>query len=276
MMKSWQITGVSVLAIGLFLGLASPALAAPDWAASQAHQLQPNKLLRGEVVSIDEDEAFFVIKSGWWQVTVLVDDETEYFKASVPQQAVSLASRVMEQHAEGLGFGQRLRSLVAKVLPIPQRVAAVVSHQLKLRPQIQERVESGEQAGQRLGAVEKLCPFVEGATFADITVGSRVVVMVVPGEDGPLAKRVSILEPTTYDRIRGTITDISSEGEDKTVTIDPFDDGSEVTLNYNEATRFVLHGATELKLDDCVGAVYSEDMTAQVVFMLPEAPELTE
>ena len=59
--------------------------------------------------------------------------------------------------------------------------------------------------------LKQLWHFGEEATFDDITVGNKVVVWLAPETDGYLAKIVTIIEPTTYARINGTITSVEVE-----------------------------------------------------------------
>ncbi len=181
-MRIWKVALVLVLALGLVLGVASPALAAPPWASPPLEAPPPSRVIRGEVVSIAD--ASFVVRSGWYEVAVSVDGETEYFKASVPAGALALAVHLVkpvELSPEGLGLRQRLHRLVAGVLA---SVPSLVRNRQQLRQQIREE----------LGVGGLLSPFGEEATFNDIEPGSRVVVWAVSDEDKPLAKRVVITD----------------------------------------------------------------------------------
>jgi len=120
-----------------------------------------------------------------------------------------------------------------KVL-IPRKVAALARYRPELKRQNQEKLE----------LAERFRRFTQKATFDDIAVGARVAVRAVPGEDNPLAKLVLIIEPTTYKRVIGTITDVSLVN--KTITIAPADGNNDIILNYNEKTRFILRGTTKL------------------------------
>jgi len=263
-----KIAGVLALALSLVLGLASPALAAPpNWAPPQAGNMLP-ALLMGEVVEIDTSPQIFVIQSGWWEVTVSVDGETQYYKASVPAKAVPLAKQLMElgQESQGrLGLQKWLHSLVGRAgsffrAVVPWGAPGLVKHQPEL----------GEQGQGTPGLGRWLRPFGEEATFDDITVGSQVVVRAVPGKGNPVAKLVIIVEPTGYGRVVGTITDISSA--DKTITIAPDDGGEEIVLSYDEETCFILRGIVGLEEGQRVRAIYdAEDMIAKVVFAPVEA-----
>jgi hypothetical protein len=260
-MKVLKIVGVLALALSLVFGLASPALAAPPhWTPPQVGYMPPAVLV-GEVVSVDEGKTFFVIQSGSREVTVSVDSDTRYYEALVPWRAIPPARIMMElgqESQEGLGLGQRLHSFVGKAgslfkALVPWGVPGLVRHQLELP------------AGEETGLLEWLHPFGEEATFDDITVGSQVVVRASPGEDNPLAKLVIIIEPIGYGRVVGTVTDISTE--DKTITIDPIGEDGEITLSYNERTRFVLCGVPGLEVGQRVRVIYDvEEMMANLVF----------
>ncbi len=93
-MQVLKIAGVSILALGLVLGVALPGLAAPGSAPPQASDMPP-KVLRGKVASIEENQEF-VIQSGEQELTISVDDDTKYYKLCVPGRIVSLAWHRME------------------------------------------------------------------------------------------------------------------------------------------------------------------------------------
>jgi hypothetical protein len=253
-MKVWKIALVSVLALGLVLGVASQALAAPPWAsppwASPPLEVPPPpRIIRGEVVSIAD--ASFVVRSAWSEVTVLVNDETEYLKASAPPGALSLSLRPgepAEPGPQGFGFMQRLRHLVGGALA---SVPALVRNRLELRERVREE----------LGVTGGLCPFAEEASFEDIEVGSVVAVWAVPDGDDPLARRVVISKPIEYHHVVGTINGLDSE----TITI-MTDGGESIVLSYDEETHFILRGSFSLEVGDSVRAVYDgEDMVKLVI-----------
>jgi len=242
-MRTWKIAGVSVLSLGLVLGLALPALAAPpDWAPPQAGHVSP-KLLRGEVIEVDEGKTFFIIQSRGQEVTISVDSDTQYFKVSVPRGVPALAKHqlgLVEQVQENSG----------------------------LRQQAQARLELRLENQEGFGVGRWLRPFGEEASFDNIAVGSRVVVRTAPGNGNPLAKLVFIIEPTGCGHILGTITDISSG--DKTIIIAPADGGDDVVLSYGDRTHFILRGAPGLEGGELVRVVYDEEKMAKVVSMVVE------
>ena len=266
-MKVLKVAGVSVLALILVLGLASPALAAPDGVPPEASNMPP-KILMGEVVSIDEAEKIFVIQSRGEELTISVNGDTQYLKAPIPRVVLPLARRLMglrQQSQERLGLRRWLHPFAGRAglffeAPVPWKVPALARYRVELR-----------QGWERLGLMRWLRPFAEEATFDDIAVGTQVVVRAVPAEDSPVAKLVIIIKPTGYGCILGAITDISPE--DKTLTIAPADGGTDIVLSYSEGTRFILRGITELEEGQLIRAVYdAEDMIAKVVFVPVEVP----
>jgi len=97
-MKILKIAGVSILALGLVLGLALPATAANNSASPQASNLPP-KILAGKVISIDEGKTHFVIQGRGQEFTISVNSDTEYSK--VPCQNTSLLIRNRVQSRQG-------------------------------------------------------------------------------------------------------------------------------------------------------------------------------
>jgi len=262
-MKVWKIAIVITLALGLTMGVALPGLAAPDATTPPEDEAMP-KTLRGSVVGIDDNQEFFVIQSGEKELTITVDDNTKYFKLTMPRRAVASAQyrigprQLGDQEGAGTGEGPRLTRAQNQGLT-------------------QNRLTLGEGKGllkNQLGNLMQLRRFGEEAAFNDITVGARVAVRVVPGEDKPVAKLVFIMKPAAYKRIIGTITDISTA--DKTITIAPADGSSDIILNYNEETRFILRGITKLEEGQSVRAIYDAEMLARAVFAPIEAPEPAE
>jgi hypothetical protein len=93
MPKVLIIAGVSVLALGLVLGLALPALAAAPWADDSQ-----TRVVRGEVLSVGDQE--FVIQSGEQELTISVDGNTKYFRLCVPGRIMALARHQIELRAQ--------------------------------------------------------------------------------------------------------------------------------------------------------------------------------
>ncbi len=263
-MKVLKIAGVSILALGLALGAASPILAASGSASPQASDTS-TKVLQGEVVSIDEaGQEFFVIQSGEEEITISVDSETKYFKAPVAKQAVTMTQSRMElrqlEKTEGVEADQK---------PILRRVRA--------REQATESALRCQDEGARQQLRNELtetCPLGQEASFEDIAIGNRVVVRTVLGEDNPLAKVVMIIKPTAYKHVTGTITDISPSA--KTITIAPADGSDNVILGYSEKTRFTLRGSPRLEEGQSAGAVYDNKMIAKRVSAPIEVTEATD
>jgi hypothetical protein len=245
-MKVWKIALVLVLALGLVLGVASPALAAPPWASPPQDTPPSPRMIRGEVVSIAD--ASFVVKTGWSEVTVLVDNETAYFKTPARPGAFSSA----EPGTEGLGLRLRLR-LHRLVAGVPTPVRALVQNRLEVREQVR-----GE-----LGVRRLFSPFGEEATFADIEVGSWVSVWAVPEGDNLVARRVVIMEPVEYHLVVGSV--IGLDSENITITTDA---GEIITLSYDEETRIILRGSISLEVGQQVRAVYDEEGVARLVVVV--------
>ncbi len=258
-MKVLKITVLLTLARSLVLGATLPALAVSDAVAPQASDFPDNseppawgkilpRILRGEVVSIDAGEEFFVIQSGEQEHTIAVGEGTKYFIVSAPRRTIALArSRMAPMAVEN-------QELAPNLLPLGEGRG------------ILKRLQ---------GILQRLRPLGEKATFNDIEVGDKVVVWMVPGEDKPTAKLVLIMKPADIGRIAGNITGVS----DDSITIDPINDGDEVTLEYNEDTIFILKGFTRVEEDagQFAHAVYNtETMVAKLVRVRTEAPEPTE
>lgn len=198
MPKVLIIAGVSVLALGLILGLALPALAAPDEAPLWAGDSKV-EVVRGEVLSVGDQE--FVIQSGEQELIISVDGNTKYFKLCVPGRIMALARHQIELRAQNQ-------------LPPPEDVGTPRLQRVRLK------------LLHRLG---------ERAEFSDIEVGDRVAVWLAP-EENNLAQRVLIIKPTTYAHVSGTITDISpsaititpADGEPVTLS---YNESTEFVLN---------------------------------------------
>ncbi len=235
MSKVLTIAGVSILALGLVLGLALPALAAPPaWARPGADDSQI-VVVKGKVSAVDEANQKFVIQSGEQELIISVDDDTKYFKLCVPGRIISLARHRME-----LVQQNQLPPLEDVDMPKLQRAK-----------------------------LKRLRPFGEGAEFSDIAVGDRVAVWLAPQENGNLAERVLIIKPTTYARVSGTIS-VPLAGE--TITITP-DGGVAVTLDYNEGTVFILNGFITVEEGQYAHAIYdSDNMVTKRVVVYQEVP----
>jgi hypothetical protein len=221
MSKAITLTGVSILVVALVLGMAVPALAAPNSAPPMVGNSE-NELLRGEVISIGDQE--FTIQSDEEELTISVDEDTRYYLA-VPGQAALVRQRFelhqqsqLELRAQG-GNGRGLQNWVQATLEIRNRV------------RLQDRLTQMKRMP-RLGlcCLRGLYSFGEQAEFADIAVGDGVVVL---AEDN-LARVVMIIKPIAYAAVSGTVSDIDSSF----ITIDS-DDGPRLTLLYDEDTVFV-------------------------------------
>ena len=253
-MKIWKIAVVVTLAAALVLGVTLPGLAASDETVPQTADCWP-RLLKGEVLSVDEVEPkSFVIQAGEEGLTILVDENTRYFMLYPPKELLGLAQQRMGLRQQN----QERARVIEPAVPMQLRAVGQV-------PQPKGILEH-----QRAN-LKQLWHFGEEATFDDITVGNKVVVWLAPETNGYLAKIVTIIEPTTYARVTGTITDVS----DDFITIEPVSGGDEVPLEYNESTTFILKGFTSAEAEQFACAVYNtETMMAKVVRVWPEAPQL--
>jgi hypothetical protein len=170
-MKVLKIAGVSILALGLVLGVALPGLAASDSASLQASNILP-EVLRGRVVSIDDDQGFFVIQSGEQKLTISVDDDTKYFRLYVPERLTALLRHRMQLMQPEV----QIESVINQTPQLKKRAMEILKHQ---RPNLKQLRCLGEEA-----------------TFGDIAVGDRLEVRAMWGENSYLAKTVVIMKPT--------------------------------------------------------------------------------
>jgi hypothetical protein len=258
MSKVLTIAGVSILVLGLVLGVALPGLAAPDEAPPEADDFQIG-IVKGKVIDVDEEyQEYFKIQSGEDELTISVDENTKYFKLGVPGRIVSLVRHWMQfrnQNQEEIGApdGQDMG------LGLQNRVRArdLVQNQVRLRLQNQiSQPETVPLPEPQQAKLKRLHPFGEESEFSDIEVGDRVVVWLADVADGDyLAKRALIIKPTIYASVSGTI-DVNSDEE--TITITP-DEGDPVTLFYNDSTVFILSGFIAVEEGQYARAIYDSD-----------------
>ena len=253
-MKIWKITVVVTLVAALVLGVTLPGLAASDETAPQTDDCWP-RILRGEVLSVDEVELkSFVIQSGDEKLTIFVDENTRYFILYSPKKLLGLVQQRM-----GLRLQDQERTRV---------IEPAVPMQLRAMGQVPQ--PKGILEHQRAN-LRQLRHFGEKTTFDDIVVGVKVVVWLTPEAGSYLAKIVTIIEPTTYARVAGTIKRLS----DDHIVIEPLSGGDRVPLEYNESTTFILKGFTSVEVEQFACAVYNtETMMAKVVRVWPEVLQL--
>ena len=248
MSKVLTIAGVSILALSLILGMAAPAMAAPEENMPQTGGFQVT-MVRGEVLSIGDQE--FVIQTGEDEFTIAVDDGTRYYQLAMPARIMALARHRVQLHQQNqLEMGNRAENGQGWVAQNRVRVAVGVRNQLQRMPLL------------KLCLMRGFCPFGGQAEFADIAVGDSVVVL---ADENNLARAVLIIKPTAYATVSGTITDISSSF----ITIDS-DDGPQVTLSYDESTVFVLSGVSQLEEGQYVRIVHVDGI-AKKVAVCPKA-----
>ncbi len=271
MSKVLKIASALILAaVLLVVGVALPGLAAPDETAPQEDTPRP-RMLRGVVASVDdENQEFFTIKDG--DITVFVNEDTKYFKLTVPRRLLALRRpRMAPMQLEGqeeVGLGIR------PAVPMKLKARDQANRPTNGRAFRSSKPVQAENRGLALnlspagwgkgnpkrlqGILKWLRRFGEEATFDDIDDGDRVVVRVVPRNGEPLAKQVFIIETTAYKRVKGTVSDINED--EMTITIEPAsdtEDGS-IILTYDGHTTFVLRGTPSLKEDMRAVAIYVE------------------
>ena len=260
-----------------------------------------------KVVGVDGGQSYLVIQRGEQEpVQIAVDDGTEYFKVSAPgrvddllQNRMALRQRNQAQASDikpmapmntgrfmrqRMGPNHQVRAVADDVKPgAPMRTKLMNASRLgKMRgfdqlvstPMVNPEPIPGDGMGagnNRQWNRQRFQRFGEEATFDDIEVGDRVAVRLVPDQDEPVAGLVLIFEQASYDyqKITGTITDVSSDNQ--TITIAPDNDGEPVTLHYNEDTVFHLKGTIAVTPEQLAHAVYhADDMVAKVVRVSPE------
>ncbi len=236
-MKVLKIAGMSILALGLVLGVAVPGLAASYSALPQAGNMPP-EVLRGRVVSIDEES--FVIHSHEQKLVISVNGDTKYFKLYVPRRLVALVQHRMQLMQPEIQQEIRVKESARNQMPqLKKRTMDILKHQ----PNLKQLRFLGEET-----------------TFGDIAVGDRVTVRAVWGEDSYLAKAVVIIKPTTYAHVIGTISNIDEAAME--ITIEPLSSSSAedggIILAYDSHTIFILRGTPGLQESDKVVAIYME------------------
>ncbi|TES84729.1 MAG: hypothetical protein E3J92_00600 [Dehalococcoidia bacterium] len=189
MSKVITVTGVSILALALVLGMDVPALAAPNSAPSWVGDLE-GELIRGEVVSIGDQE--FVIQSGEEELTIAVADDTRYYQLSLPGQVMASARQRLQLHQQNqLELRARVGNGNGHGWGRQNRLQAALENRNLLR--LQNQLAQTEGAPWGLYWLRGFCPFGGQAEFADIAVGDSVVVLF--GENN-LARVVLIIKPT--------------------------------------------------------------------------------
>ena len=116
MKKALTIGGVSVVVVALVLGMALPALAAPDITIPWTEDFDV-KMVRGEVTYVDEaNQSYFTILSGEDEIRIRVDDDTKYFLLDVAERITTTAQERMSlsQHQEGVGKRLKVQSQLSQ------------------------------------------------------------------------------------------------------------------------------------------------------------------
>lgn len=231
---------MSILAFGLVLGVALPALAASDSTSLQASNILP-EVLRGRVISIDEES--FVIQSGEQKLTISVNGDTKYFRLYVPGRLVALVRHRMQLMQPEV---QQETGVIESAVPMKLKAVNRMP-QLKNMNIVKQHLD-----------LKRLRCFGEEATFGDITVGDRVAVRAVWEENSYLAKIVIIMKPTTYARVSGTISATDESSIEITIESLSSSEDGEITLVYDSRTIFILRGTPSLQEGERVVAIYME------------------
>jgi len=276
------------------------------WGGKQTENPRPNLMPRfraGEVIEVDEANSCFVIQRGENEpVRIAVDNGTKYYIVRALKNIAGLV-----RNRAGLNQGNQTDVTTAETTGLAgvagqlrQRVAAVQQNgsagngvkrgpvnfnlmnagqvrkmngfnQMKSTPMANPQALQVRDGNADTGSRAKR--FGKEATFADIEVGDRVVVRLVPGDEKPVARLVLIHKPSPYKAVGGTITEVSPDN--KTITIAPVNDGEPVTLRYNEDTLFYLKGIIAVEPGQLARAAYLvEGMMAKAVKVFPEGTEL--
>jgi len=281
MRKKLAIIVAVTLGISLVAGLTLPGMVVADETPPQVSNIPP-KVLRGEVTDIYKTESSFVIQSGEQEpVVIATDNNTKYFKLSVPRRIGSLiknrvALRQLEAQEEGrhegmppMGsrFKDRARTTWLKRVRLNEVPAAMPTESQELDANLPVPGKGKGILKQCLGEVKRLRCFGEEASFEDIAVGDRVMVRLSPDNDGSLAELVIIFKPTAYQHASGTIGAVF----DDSITITIADDET-VTLRYDENTCFILNGVIAVEPGLSARAIYNaENMLAKLVTVNLEA-----
>lgn len=287
-MKIWKIAVVITLAVALILGIALPGLAASDEAATvtdteEAWGKWLPGIIRGEVIDIGD--SLFVIQTGEETPTIYVTEDTKYFIVSAPAMAMHQWQLYpeLENARPPMSAMSRLRANTPQLRQFGtnERLALFTPQRAECSPNLLQ-FHNGQVMAQRIRArLPWLSHPGEKATFSDIESGDEVVVLLAPpvidaltteAEEKLTAWVVLIIEPTIWERIIGTITDVSGNF----ITIEPVSGGDEIPLEYNENTIFILKGIIGIdeEVEQFARAVYNtETMMAKVVRVWPEAPQ---
>jgi hypothetical protein len=288
------------LAAGLVVGLTLPGLAAPEAATPSTDSLTANDeppgrdglmpgILRGKVTSVDEGKTFFVIQSQGEELTISVNDDTQYFTAPVPRKLGNLAQQQLELRQEQklqVQSQEKVKSNGQVSIKLMPKNSTGLMNRAKInqaQPQLQAENQelnlelltldnAGDIPQRWSGRLEWLRRFGEESTFDAITPGAQVIVGLAAEEENHLAKwvlMVTPVTPVTTQPTTGTVTALSQA--EKTITIAPADGSEAVTLNYNDKTRFVLQGTPQLEVGQTVRAVGDEETLARVVMAPAEA-----
>lgn len=256
MSKVITLVGGCCLVLALVLGMAVPALAAPQAPSIAAFE---DELIRGEVIAIGDQE--LVIQSEETEITVTVNEDTTYCQMPrIVAAAIKNRLEIRQQQCDQLrarvqdGQGQGLKSRI--------RAATAVREQPRLRARV------AEVSSESLPEVFWMRCFslLGGQTeFGDIAVGDEVIIL---ADENNVAKKVVVIKATSLVRVivSGTVIEISPSF----ITIDS-DSGPQITLFCDDDTVYVLSGAEKLAVEQRVRITYDADGTAKTIVVCPNA-----
>lgn len=287
-MKIWKMAVIITLATALILGIALPGLAASDEAATATDTTEEAwgkwfpRIIRGEVIDIGD--SLFVVQTEAREVTIYVTDDTKYFIVSAPEGVLNQLRRHVElkiaespvpaQLKPQFGLSQLRKGKTDEepALFMPQRAECA--------PNLLQ-IHNAQGMVQGIRARLPWPPHSgEEATFDDLRIGDKIVVLLTPPENDTLtaeaeenltAQVVFIVRPCAWNRVAGIIKHLS----DDTLVIEPVNGGDTVPLRYDENTTFILKGFTSVEVEHFAHAVYNtETMLARSVRVWTEAPPI--
>jgi len=287
--KIWKIAVVITLAVALVLGVALPGLADSSEPATtdKAWGKMFPRIVRGEVVDIGSRS--FDISHGEQELTIYVTDDTKFFKISANEVTRAIHWWRMKLRWPWLTAAESPITAEGKpFFHLPWLKKENVSEELTSfqhgEPElVSELPQPDEGRVTHPGIRTKLRWLIhhlgEEATFSDLEIGDKVVVLLAPpvidaltteAEEKLTARVVLIIEPSVWERVAGTIKRLS----DDAIVIEPVG-GDAVPLRYDESTTFILKGFTSVEVEQFARVLYNTETTiAKVVRVWPEAPQL--
>lgn len=183
MSRAITLAGGFCLVLALVLGMAVPALAAPQAPAGADFEGEP---IKGEVIAIGDQE--LVIRSGEEEITITVDEDTLYCR-------LPMAARLMTSVRQRLELRQQERQELRTQAEngqgqgLKNRIQVAVAAQSQTRTQNQISQTEGEFLPE-MRCFRFLRPFGNQAELSDIAVGDSLVIL---ADENNLAQKVLII-----------------------------------------------------------------------------------